>query len=136
MKVSGQLYVPASLPPEKDAPVPIGYEAGWAPEPVWTLWRRENYFLRRDSNSEPVASRYTDCAILAPVGTGNKTELNQDNQCRGSLRIRSKNSSNLTARFGCGWKGLLCSEPSRGEGAERLVRGTCVVSRNKQTPLP
>jgi hypothetical protein len=21
--------------------VPIGYEAGWAPEPVWTLWRGE-----------------------------------------------------------------------------------------------
>jgi hypothetical protein len=25
-------------------PVPIAYEAGWAPEPVWTLWRTENIF--------------------------------------------------------------------------------------------
>jgi hypothetical protein len=25
---------------EERAPVPIGYEAGWFPEPIWTLWRR------------------------------------------------------------------------------------------------
>jgi hypothetical protein len=24
------------------ARVPIGQEAGWVPEPVWTLWRTEN----------------------------------------------------------------------------------------------
>jgi len=27
---------PASLPPEKGSPVPIGQEAVWAPVPVWT----------------------------------------------------------------------------------------------------
>jgi len=32
MEVSGQLHVPAAL-----LPVPTGEEAGWAPEPVWTL---------------------------------------------------------------------------------------------------
>jgi hypothetical protein len=26
----------------KESPVPIGEEAGWAPEPVWTTWGREN----------------------------------------------------------------------------------------------
>jgi hypothetical protein len=26
----------------KAVPLPIEYEAGWAPEPVWTLWRRES----------------------------------------------------------------------------------------------
>jgi hypothetical protein len=27
--------------------VPIGYEAEWDPEPIWTLWRREqSLFLR------------------------------------------------------------------------------------------
>jgi hypothetical protein len=39
-EVSGQLHVPAVLPPGKEPPVPIGYEAGWAPEPVWTMWRK------------------------------------------------------------------------------------------------
>jgi hypothetical protein len=64
--VSGQLHVPAALPPGKERPVPIGYEIGWTPEPVWTTWRRPY----RDSYSDPsavqpVASRYTDCAVPA-----------------------------------------------------------------------
>jgi hypothetical protein len=37
MDMSGQLHAPVSLPPWKE---PIEEEAGWAPEPVWTLWRR------------------------------------------------------------------------------------------------
>jgi hypothetical protein len=37
MGVSGQRHAPAALlPPGKGSPVPIGQEAGWAPEPVWT----------------------------------------------------------------------------------------------------
>jgi hypothetical protein len=43
MEVSGQLHVPASLPPGKEPLVPIGYEVGWAPEPVWTQWGREKF---------------------------------------------------------------------------------------------
>ena len=35
MRVGGQRHVPAALPPEK-YPVPIIYEAVWAPGPVWT----------------------------------------------------------------------------------------------------
>jgi hypothetical protein len=27
----------------KDPPVPIGQEAGWAPEPFWTRWCREKF---------------------------------------------------------------------------------------------
>jgi hypothetical protein len=41
MVVNGQLYAPAVLHPGEEAPVPIGQEAGWAPEPVWRRWRRE-----------------------------------------------------------------------------------------------
>jgi hypothetical protein len=37
-----QLHAPAVLPTRKEPPVSIENEAGWAPEPVWTTWRREN----------------------------------------------------------------------------------------------
>jgi hypothetical protein len=65
VKVSGQLHAPAALPPRKEPPVPIGEEVGWTSEPVWMIWRRENSWNYRDSNSDPlvvqsVASRYTD----------------------------------------------------------------------------
>jgi hypothetical protein len=41
MEVSVQLHPSAALPQGKEPPVLIGQEAGWAPGPVWTLWRRE-----------------------------------------------------------------------------------------------
>jgi hypothetical protein len=37
MEVSGQHHTPAALPPGKEPLVPIGQEAGWDPEPFWTL---------------------------------------------------------------------------------------------------
>jgi hypothetical protein len=39
MVVCGQHYAPVALPPKK-SPVPIEYEARWAPEPVWALWTK------------------------------------------------------------------------------------------------
>jgi hypothetical protein len=36
MEVSGQLHAPAALPQGKEPLVPIGWEAGRAPELVWT----------------------------------------------------------------------------------------------------
>jgi hypothetical protein len=67
MEVNVHFHVPAALPPGKGPPVPIGQEAGRAPEPVWTTWRREYSWPYRDWNSDPsviqpVASRYTDYA--------------------------------------------------------------------------
>jgi len=37
LEVSGQAQAqaPATFSPEKEPLVAIGYEAGWAPEPVW-----------------------------------------------------------------------------------------------------
>jgi hypothetical protein len=64
-----------ALPLGKEPPVPTGQEVGWAPEPVWKTWRRENFCFHRDSNSDPsavqpLASLYTDWAISAPSSVG------------------------------------------------------------------
>jgi hypothetical protein len=59
---------PGRFTPVKEHPVPIGYEAGWAPGPFWTIWRSEHFLPHRESNFHPVVaqsavSRYTDCAM-------------------------------------------------------------------------
>jgi hypothetical protein len=51
--MSGQLHDQAALPPGKEPSVPIEYEAEWAQKPVWTTWRRENFYHYRDLNSDP-----------------------------------------------------------------------------------
>jgi hypothetical protein len=69
MMVNGQLHAPAALSPGEDPPVPIGQEAGLAPEPFWTLWRREKFLDpagERTSAFQPVDRRYTNWAIPAP----------------------------------------------------------------------
>jgi hypothetical protein len=65
----GQLHVPAALTSGKKPPVPIEWEAGLAPETVWTLWSRENS-VAPDGNQtlaiQFVARRYTDWTNLTP----------------------------------------------------------------------
>jgi hypothetical protein len=43
MEVSGQLHAPAALPSGKEPLLPTEYEAGWAPQPVWTRWWRQKF---------------------------------------------------------------------------------------------
>jgi hypothetical protein len=46
MEVSDQLHILVTLPFRKKEPaVPIGWEAGWVPEPVWMWWSREKNCL-------------------------------------------------------------------------------------------
>jgi hypothetical protein len=53
---------------------------GWVdPREVWTTWRSNNSWPYRDSNPDlsvvqPVASRYTDCAIPANKYVGESNE--------------------------------------------------------------
>jgi hypothetical protein len=42
MEMSGQFHAVVALHPEKEIQIAIEWEAGWAPESVWTLWRGEN----------------------------------------------------------------------------------------------
>jgi hypothetical protein len=61
--VRGQLHASVAILPRKELSLPIGQEAGWAPELVWTMCRAEHSFSFRDSNSspsvKPIASHYT-----------------------------------------------------------------------------
>jgi hypothetical protein len=50
VEVSCQLHAPAALLPEKSTLAPIVDEAGWAPEPVWTLWKTEKSCTCWESN--------------------------------------------------------------------------------------
>jgi hypothetical protein len=66
MGMSGQRHTPAALlPPEKGPAVPIGQEAGWAPEQVWTQEATGKILCpRRKSNPDrpvvqPVVRHYT-----------------------------------------------------------------------------
>jgi hypothetical protein len=55
MGVSGQRHAPAALLPlGKGPPVPIGQEAGWASEPVWTQ-RRKEISLASAGDRTPIA---------------------------------------------------------------------------------
>jgi hypothetical protein len=63
MGVSGHHHATAALlPPGKGSPVPIGQEAGWAPEPVWTQRIEEKSFApagNRTPIAQPVVRHYT-----------------------------------------------------------------------------
>jgi hypothetical protein len=40
MKVNSNVQAPVILFPEKQPPVLLVWEAGWAIHPVWALWKR------------------------------------------------------------------------------------------------
>jgi len=69
MEVSGQLDTPVTLPP----PVTTGQEAGWAADPVWTRWWREE--LRDHAGIRiPVAQPVSVVTILTELYWFVKTE--------------------------------------------------------------
>jgi hypothetical protein len=62
VEVDGSIHAPAALPP-----VPIGWEAGWAPEPGWMAVGKRKILHCRESNRCRPARRYTDWAIPNPI---------------------------------------------------------------------
>jgi hypothetical protein len=81
MELSGQLQAPLG----KQSPVLTVQETGWAPEPVWTLWRGEESLVRaRNRNPisksrsifnrlQSVISQKTELSITTAAGTSNPT---------------------------------------------------------------
>jgi hypothetical protein len=47
MEMSGQLHISAALTSGKDRPMLIQYEAGWAPDTVWT-WLLLKLYLEEE----------------------------------------------------------------------------------------
>jgi hypothetical protein len=71
--MSGQLGDPAALPLKKK--VPVGQEAGWVPEPIWTRWQREKSLPlvgTKSQSSCPQPTLYTECATFFPNSYINK----------------------------------------------------------------
>jgi hypothetical protein len=65
LEVAGGGFTPLPLYPQvrsPPSPLPIGQEDGWAPESVWTLWRREKSCTAGNQTQaiQPIASLYTD----------------------------------------------------------------------------
>lgn len=50
MDESSQLHAPAATRQGEEPPVTMVYDAGWAPELDWTLWRIEKYSSCQESN--------------------------------------------------------------------------------------
>jgi hypothetical protein len=61
--MGGQLRVPTALSPCKEHTAPTREKTGWASDPVWPLWSREESFApaaNRTPAVQSVARRYTD----------------------------------------------------------------------------
>jgi hypothetical protein len=66
--MSGQSHAPAALyPPGKGPPVPTGWEAGWASEPVWTQRLEEKSAGDQTPFVHSVVRLYTAWSIPAPL---------------------------------------------------------------------
>jgi hypothetical protein len=73
MYVSCQLHSPTALSPEKESPIPIRWDAGWAPDPVWTLWKREKCIALAGNGTpaaQSLACRYTGSLIRVGLKRG------------------------------------------------------------------
>jgi hypothetical protein len=91
---SVKLEAPVDLPPEKEAAVSIGYEAGWAPEPVWTMWRTDKSLalgvnwtpIARSSRPQPIQKRCQNKAGMERQGSKDKEE-ERNGKVKGNIKM-------------------------------------------------
>jgi hypothetical protein len=63
LELSIQLHIPAVLTSAEKPPVATAYKLGWDPEPVWTIWKREenvtkNTIFKIYYNSRNILHKY------------------------------------------------------------------------------
>jgi hypothetical protein len=76
MELNVQLHATAALPQGEYTPVPIRWEVGWAPEPVWMLDREKSCHARnRTRVIQPLAFRDTDSNLLSDSSFRNHPTL-------------------------------------------------------------
>jgi hypothetical protein len=80
MEVSGQLHVLAALISMKETPVPVGWEAGWAPNKIWTCGEKKQPLpLSGIEPSFPVLPVRNQVIILSfPGSTERKIKYNMN----------------------------------------------------------
>jgi hypothetical protein len=78
-------FTPQLLYPQKISLVPIDYDAGWAPEPVWTFCRREKCSVCATVRTSdcPIHSLVTVLARLSVYVPGCKIVLSWNNRLFG-----------------------------------------------------
>ena len=93
-------FTPQSLYPWEITRVHIKLEAGWAPELIWTFWRRVKYFARTgiwtpDSSSRSPVTLPT--TLLRPLGVMISTK--QDRERTYTLCVKGVNIQELAVHF-------------------------------------
>jgi hypothetical protein len=124
------LYLWGKVPP---LPVPTGYEAGCAPEPVWRTWRT---FLAlpglelRPSRSYSPVSRNTECATAAPWRQ--QQQQQQEQQTEIKLKVTSgREVSDLICDIKRTLERTLLTARQRNRHASLSVKG-CRTRENKK----
>jgi hypothetical protein len=99
MEASDQLHVITPLPPWKEPSIHIKWEAGWTPEPVWTLWRMQK--PRTPTRNQGLLSRPPDSLV------GMLTELSLIPGSFLFCDISTNNGSSVIIHWVIHWSDLL-----------------------------